>query len=338
MNNLANDAEAEKYILENVSVTRQRLAVMKGLLLKNFQPYAPQMLENVLRELKANRPGRIVLHRDIDVESQLKQAADWLSWSLTGAEAIWGLVHSGVLIQTSSSLQSFAPTIDWTTVVPGSGGTSSGWQFDRLGVVFPAQVSLSRLQDAQQVLADPDLYLQDLAIPKLHQDVEESLREAVRCFRNELYTACVVMLGKASEGAWIELGIALLNAMPESESGKLEESRQDLIGPNVGFAKKLRDILKLYETRQDVFKALGQQSGVTLDDLRVAMLWSDTLRDSRNVIHHRTEPAINQTYENVTTLLLVAAPHLRNLYRLYEVAFESAGGNPISQPLSKLPD
>jgi hypothetical protein len=328
MSDYTNESEAERFILENISVTWQRLAVMKGLLIKHFQPYTLQMLDNALRELNAVRPTNVVLHTNVDVAAQLKQVVDWLSWSLTGTEAIWSLIHSGVLIQTSTSLHNFSPSIGWTTVVPGSGGTSSGWQFDKLGAVFPSQVALSRIHDGNDMLSHPDLYLNELAIPRLHPEIEDSIREAVRCFRAELYTACVVMLGKASEGTWIELGVALVNTMPESESGKLEKFREDLIGHNAGFAKKLRDVLKLYETRQDVFKTIGQRSGVTLDDLRVAMIWADTLRDSRNVIHHRTEPSMSQTYETVTTLLLCAAPHLRNLYRLYESALgETATGS-----------
>jgi hypothetical protein len=196
------------------------------------------MLDNALRDLNVIRPTTVVLHRNVDVEAQLKQVVDWLSWSLTGTEAIWSLIHAGLLIQTSTNLHNFSPSIGWTTVVPGSGGRSSGWQFDKLGAVFPAQVARSRINDGNEMLVDPDLYLKELAIPKLHPDIEDAIREAVRCFRAELYTACIVMLGKASEGAWIELAVALVNAVAETDSAKLDRLREDFDRAECRFRKE----------------------------------------------------------------------------------------------------
>jgi hypothetical protein len=124
------------------------------------------------------------------------------------------------------------------------------------------------------------------------------------------------MLGKASEGAWIELGVALSRFVGPTDP-KLVKWAEALVGPDIGCAKKLREIVNFYETRQQTFKPLGQQIGVTLDDVRTAMLWSDTLRDARNAIHHRVSPSTNATYETVATLPLAAVPHLQTIYRLY---------------------
>jgi len=73
-----------------------------------------------------------------------------------------------------------------------------------------------------------------------------------------------------------------------------------------------------YETRQTAFKSLGQQAGVDLHDLRLAMLWSDTLRDVLNAIHHRAPSSADRTYETVSTLLLATVSHFQTIYRLYQ--------------------
>jgi len=75
-------------------------------------------------------------------------------------------------------------------------------------------------------------------------------------------------------------------------------------------------MVKLYETRQDVFKQVGIIADVRLDELRMAMLWSDSLRDARNVVHHNVDTNINPTFDMVSTLFLAALPNLKALHRL----------------------
>ena len=128
------------------------------------------------------------------------------------------------------------------------------------------------------------------------------------------------MLGKASEGAWIEMGLALLAALPEDDSSKRMRMLKEWSGPDVGLAKKMRDILKFYETRQDTFRQIGNIANVRLDELRMAMLWSDILRDARNAVHHNAEPNINTTFDMVSTLFLAAIPNLKTLHRLTTAA------------------
>jgi hypothetical protein len=272
-----------------------------------------------LKALNVVRPSQIVLNPNIDPTPSLKAASDWISYSLAGCEAIWGLVHSGVFVQLESSVQSFNASIGWTTVHGGSGGRSAGWQFSQFHSAYPNHFVPSWASDHDQVLADADLYLQRLSLPSLHADVQDALQDAVQCFRAELFTPAIVMLGKASEGAWIELGVALSRFAGPTDA-KLVRWADTLVGPDIGFAKKLREIVTFYETRQQLFKPLGQQIGVTIDDMRIAMLWSDTLRDARNAIHHRVSPSTKATYETVATLLLAAVPHLNTIYRLYDAA------------------
>ena len=78
----------------------------------------------------------------------------------------------------------------------------------------------------------------------------------------------------------------------------------------------MREIMKFYEGRQDVFKHFGATANVRLDELRLAMIWSDSLRDARNVVHHNVAANINPTFEMVSTLFLAALTNLKALHRL----------------------
>jgi hypothetical protein len=312
--------EARQFVLDNVTVRRQQVVVMKGLLLKHFSDSSTVMLEAAIQQVGASKPPNVVLHPTVDPLPILRQFVEWISWSIAGCEAMWGLVHSNILLPGASQVSDFHPGIEWTTIVPGSGGQTAGWHFPEFKVSYPALLSRSRSSTVPQVLCDPDLFLHELNLPGLHPEVEDALREAVSCFRAELYTAAVVMLGKASEGTWIEMGLALASALPDDESEKRGKLRQQWSGPDVGFAKKMREIMKLYEDRQVLFKQLGISTNVRLDELRMTMIWSDSLRDARNVVHHNVDTNINATFEMVSTLFLAALPNLKTLQRLTVVA------------------
>ena len=315
-----NEVEARKFVVDGVSVRRQQIVVMKGLLLKHYDNNSATMLERAVQQVSPSKPANVVLHPTNDPVPTLRQLSEWISWWIAGCEALWGLVHSNVLLPGASNLNDFHPGIEWTTVVPGSGGRSAGWNFPEFKISYPHGLTRSHNLEVPQFLCDCDLFLRELDLPELHNEVEEALREAVSCFRAQLYTAAVVMLGKASEGTWVETGLALLSALPADEAPKREKMGQEWNGPDVGFAKKMRDIVKLYETRQDVFKQIGTSANVRLDELRMAMLWSDALRDARNVIHHNVDTNINPTFDMVSTLFLAALPNLKTLHRLTAVA------------------
>jgi hypothetical protein len=126
-------------------------------------------------------PKEIVLHPSVDPTPAIIAASEALSWRLAAAEAIWSLVHSGFLIALAAS-QGSAPSLQWTTVVPGSGGNSSGWTFNDLFIPLPGRVrrAPSLAGTSNQFLSEPDLYLNTLGIPNMHAEVSAAFREAVK--------------------------------------------------------------------------------------------------------------------------------------------------------------
>lgn len=137
---LMDSEEAERLIAERVSVTRQKIVLMKGLLLKHYRPNVAGMLEASLKELGVAHPGNVILHPDVDPLPAIRQSSDWLSFSLAGCEAAWALVHSGIFVDASQYPTRFEPSIGWTTVYNRSGGHSSGWRFEQYASTHPAHV------------------------------------------------------------------------------------------------------------------------------------------------------------------------------------------------------
>ena len=300
---------------------------MKGLLLKHFNTSTQRMIHDAVREIGFERPGGVILRIGSEHKQTLENLGDYFSWTLCAIEAVWGLIHAGILMPMSSQTLTTIPTTIQITWDRGGSGYSGGENFNNFGGVpfFPETVTKTRCRAEGCILADPDLYLENLRPYIPHPEAAEVLQEAVRCFRSELYMASVVMLGKASEGIWIELGSALIGALPKVEQSRLASFRSSLDSVNVGFAKKLRDIIKHYESKQTEYALIAKDACVLLEDVRLAAQWSETVRDSRNVVHYGKQPKISNNYENVATLLLSGSNHLRNLVALYNAALGHPG-------------
>src|SRR5262249_18391746 len=149
----------------------------------------------------------------------LERLGDYFSWTFCAVEAVWGLVHTGVLLPSAGvNLITIDTTTQITHQYDGGNRYAGGERFDSLGGVphFPPLLTKNRCDPKGFLLNDPDLYLESLRPHVPHREIAEALEESVRCFRSELYMASVVMLGKASEGIWIELGKALIDALPKT--------------------------------------------------------------------------------------------------------------------------
>lgn len=219
--------EAKAYILEHVSVTRQKVTFAKAFTLANFQGDSLKLIDAFLRSVDAKMPQQVVLHPTLDPVPDLDTVAAAISWKLAACEAIWSLISAAVLFPASSELRGEIGSLAWTTVIPGSGGTSSEFSLDEISICVPGRVARSRSVDlkSEQPLTSPDLYLKEMDLADLHLEIEVALREAVKAFRHGLYLACLAMLGKAMEVAWIELGLGLAKAAEDrsaSNSDKLK--------------------------------------------------------------------------------------------------------------------
>jgi len=315
-----NQDQALKLLESQIRVTPQQVTIAKGHIVNHFKPDTSAVIQDFLKAVEATAPDKLTIHLTVDTEDTIKTVAQTLSWTLAGCEAIWGLISSGLLIPARSDLRSLMPHVRWTTVVQGS-GQEGGLSLDHLFLPVPSSILLppSVSKGERQTLTDPDLFLHSLEIPDIDKEVEDSLRESVRCFKHELFLACLTMLGRASEGAWIELGLRLCAITPPTAHIKANKIKEKLEDPFVGVGKKILETVKLYQ-RRDIFDNIHKMSGVKPQDLNNAMVWADAVRESRNSVHYGAEPSMPNTYEKIAALLIGGVPHLRLLYRIRAAA------------------
>jgi hypothetical protein len=306
----------EKEIRSSVHVSRRHVTLCKAIILDLAKSKVSSLflVSQVIEKNAVALPNPVVFGTSDD-ESVIKTVASYLSWHAAACEAIWALVHTGLLFGEGEWRGSLS-SVQWRRVSSGSSSASS-WNFDEFSIPVPQNLtrSLSSRSDPNCYLAEPSLYLSTIGVAGMHADVESSFIEAVKCFRADLYTASIVLLGRASEGAWLELGEALLKIVPAHNQKKYAKQTETLESPMTGPLKKVAAVLEIYEQKDD-FGAVWENSKVRPIDLKTVVTWSDSVRDSRNTIHFGVAPAVPNTYEKVAALLIGAVPMIRTLYQV----------------------
>jgi hypothetical protein len=319
-----NEGEARARIQAKIEVTPQMVTIAKVGILKLCQSRneTESLIKKFLAEMGAEMPkGKLMLDASPEPLEILDRISNSVNWHVASSEAIWDLVNSGMLIAQAGG-NTFEMTvvnfhIEWMDRAYGS-----SWSFEDYKIQVPRFVikRLSKIvnENTHLFLSNHDLYIHNMNIHNADPEIISALREAIRCFRYELFLASVTMLGKASEGAWLELGASLVNAVNGQDRvvGRIKGILEDT---QVGVNKKIDAVIQLYE-RRDLFPDFARNSGVNLQDLKDAALWSDAVRDSRNTIHFGNSPSIPNTYEKVAALILGATPVFRDIYQLKLVA------------------
>ena len=321
-----NEKDVRQAISSRVLVTHQYVVIAKSFILNEFNPDSFTLLRCFLEHLQIQPLYKFVLHQSVPTEPQIKLVADFLRWRLAFVEALWALLGEALILPTRSDLAEIDVHQGWTTEVPGSGGRTSGRQFDEYKVALPLTLRLApSLQgNVPSPLTDPDLFLLEVDIPDIHEEIADALQQAVKCFRLELYLPSVMMLGMASEGAWIELGLSLLKANPSDPrltSDARDTIRDSLTSPHTSVLQKMESVSDLYK-KQDVYANVAKRSGYNIRILSNVFIWSNVIRDSRNAVHYGADSSSRNTYEKVATFLLGTGQNLRVLYAIRRAAEE----------------
>lgn len=251
---------------------------------------------------------------DSPTQLQIEQTAERLSFSYAFCEAVWALIHSGYFIETLDP-QSYYLTPQFKLHHVHNNGSNmeqisfNGMSSPRFLIIAPSKRNRT---SEEFVLFDPELYASRIG-NNLHSEVQSALEDTIRCFLMELYRPAVTLLGKAVEGAWVELGIALYSYADEQVNDA--EKQIDRLKNETNFMKRIQSVTRLFE-KQEIFGVVSNNSGVRLNHLREISIWSDVIRDSRNAIHFGVDSILPNNYEKVAVLLMSAASHLKTLYAL----------------------
>lgn len=168
-----------------------------------------------------------------------------------------------------------------------------------LEVAAPAGLRLSSsarswLADGTLSIRSPTLYIEDLTAGLA---VKRCLREAVEAYRRGLFVACVILLGVAAEGAWVEVG-------RRSRDPALIE----VVESDRGFVAKMTEVLGRV-ARKDVRKRTGRYP----DWIE---LFGRIYADLRNYAAHSDLQEVAVDSALAATLLLQMRDYLRAIYAL----------------------
>jgi len=308
--------DGEKAILDSVAVSRADIAAAKAFFIRAAEHNTARLIDKWITANGVEYPEPVPL-REKSTDDDLRRVARALSLKLAASYAVWELVGAGCLTP-AGVMHEETPSVGYTIIIPGGrGGRSEGWQFHKLTFSYPTRIHRPIEASRRGVFTDGDLYLQGLGLADLHPGIEEALREAVQCFRYDLFTGAVAMLGAASEGVWIELGRAIANACPRSSKSQKIDNALDTSSRGIGYLVK--QIVEMCENRNETGDIL-KQANVTLAEVRCAALWWDTIREARNVLHWGVESAFANSLDKVSALMLSAASHLRTLWKIRTAA------------------
>lgn len=233
------------------------------------------------------------------------------------------LVQAGILAALGPNVAWQSPTFSAQTH---GGSYRFGFTVPGLSSVYPERVLVpwGRRGRSPDPRFDADLYLRDLPLADMHPGVTAALREAVECFRRDLFLPCMAMLAAAADGLWVEAGRALVSSAVRRDKA-VEKAEGVIDNERSGLAQRVQAVTELY-ARRDLFEAIHHAVGRR--DLREAEQWTDVLRDARNVLHWGFEPATENSYAKVATLFECAPLHVRALSSVCR----AAGRQPTPSP------
>lgn len=309
-----NQHEGEKYVRDHVKVSPVDVAAAKAWFARTQIRNTRGAIEQWLDEQGfAMSPPSIPLGHDDD-EATLNHAARNISLQLAAEHAIWGLVYSGSLFAGPHILEEI-PQVHWQHQT----GQGASWRFEEYRYSFPASTLPSMLAASRH--SDGDLFLANVGVTNLDPGVAEALEDSAACLRHDLYTPSVAMLGAAVEGAWIELGKALL---PYYEAGSSGVGYRKALFEPTSITKKVDTVKKMWGLNP--LKNVRDACGISIDKLDIAAAWTDTVRRSRNVLHWDNEPETPNNYDKVASLMLTAPSHFQVIYGAKRAAADGAGG------------
>lgn len=319
--------QARDEIARRTVVNRQLVTLAKAFLLSSDRPcqFEPDVLMAEFAKLQGfEKTQEMVLHPSLDLETNLNRVAGFVSCSIAVIQALWELIGAGHYM-AYGNVTSIVPHQSWTDVVPGSGGQRAGWSFPEFTHVVPNRAMRSAYwrSQAREDITDPDIFVLEAGVEGADPEVVEALRDAVGCLQAELHRPAVTLLGKAMEGAWIELGIALVGTLPNDATDYGDSFVEEMKGEGWSIARKIREVRTLY-ARRDLLGAIIKASGIRPRELDSAVVWSDVVREARNAIHFGGRPSTDNSYEKTVVLFLEGAKVLGMMYGIKRVASERA--------------
>ena len=296
--------EIRKAIQERLRVSPFHMAQARRFVLSNREPDVFRLAKAFLKANDADFYVIQVPTPDADIESQLDQAANSLAFQIAFVESLVALVGEGLvlpLVPNTTDLQ----TVPFFHFEVHFVNLKIGISFEEFRIAVPARIRVSVMAQGEVFTPlEPLLFKQTL--DRLPPEVVEALYQAARCLRHHLYLPAAAMIGQALEHMWGEVCRALLRRC--LERGCISEQQAKRIRNDLdswGMAMRMQKALNLAQRLPD-----GSGKKHLIQGLQRVSLWSDRVREARNVLHPDRSAPFPLNYESVAGLLLDANRHL----------------------------
>lgn len=315
-----NRIEASEYVNTQIKVTLTEISRAKDFILhycrENLRNKinTSQIYTNFVNHQGISEPTIIHFSPNEDTQQKLRIAAKYFTMVLAAIESINSLIHQDVLCG-DSSIGHWSPSVQYEFH-----STTGGLNFDEsFTLTYPQRVWVnpSFRTNSNTILSDPGMYINAINLTNADDEVLEAIRDSILCFKNELYRASLTMLGKAMEGAWIELGLSLVKYVYHDNQQKMQRETT-ILQSNDSISKKMKLVLDVYKNKA-LTEEVIRNSEIQISEIDSIFCWSDILRDARNAIHFGVRTTFPNNYEKTATMLLGASKNLPKIYHVKRI-------------------
>jgi hypothetical protein len=191
------------------------------------------------------------------------------------------------------------------------GGTTHVGSMSLRGVYpwLPSQVMLGAAIPGGAEIYDADLFLISITSSPINPDISTFLRDAVECFRHDLFRPTIVMLGAANEGVWIELGRKVATVLPPGPTQFQRDGfLENIENPRISIAAKQELICESFSHVPPEKQKLWRKG-----ELQECKEFAKYLREDRNALHFGKSPVHDDTFAKTAVLMLQAGAHIRRV-------------------------
>lgn len=295
------------------------VTMAKGKIVELGGGYGPDLVLEVARAFGYVPITEVVLVSPNEAQPNPRNIAGWLSWVLAAHEALMMLIGEAVILsQTEGHWERLALTYQYRSY----SGERATRTFPIGRRTLPGAMTLAswaRHDGDGLVVTNGDLFLSHVNAPNMTDGVAEAIREAAANYRDGRLRSCVAMLGSALEGAWMEVGQAMVSKLPTDHAKSL---RQVLENPGAATGQKQALVARAYRDKQDLLGRPFERGEPGLrppTKLEGELVLASQVRAARNTIHWGPDPRVPVTVESVGVLMMAAANQFALLYRVIGV-------------------
>ena len=321
--------EAYEFVVSRIQVNDQMVAVAKTFIVKNIWTDTESIVSAFLSGMGGSFPSRVILAGEPETIPALKRIGAAFSWKLAAYEAIWRLVHGGVLVP-ASTLETIPPISIHYVENPSDSQRNfpageGEWRFVLSSMMIPGRVALSPSLGSRdrRMLADPDLFLDGVDSGAIPAAARAYLAEAVHCYQAELYLACLTVLGRSAKKAWGDLAATLADFLSGKKGKQAPRHTDELSSRYSSVSNKMNRILELFRG-DDIPGSLLGNCGMELQDLRSAANWTEVVWSASGAVATGKDQNVSILQEKAMAALLGAVRHIETLGKIRSAALSAS--------------